>query len=177
MTTPRRHAVHLLSALLTVAGLAAGCAGDEPTDKDIPLQTRTLAEVTRQVEADTAVVADAAGTPLINKAVTPAPCQGRGGETADDGRWYLSLAGNLAVEPAAQIATLEKIKKAWKAQGREITEDRTFEDGTRGAVSSIDPASRHTISVSTTKDLRHVAVISASTCYLPAAGESPLDEP
>jgi hypothetical protein len=170
----RAHPTAVLSlAAITVLSLAAGCSA-EPSDKDAPLQPRTLAEVTQQAQTDAKTMTDAAGTELINWAATPTPCVGRGGETADDDRWHLNAGGNLAVAPDQQLATLQRIRTALESRGLEITDDGVFANGTRGNLAARDPSSGHTMTLTTTMDLEYVAVSLDSSCYLPAAGENPL---
>ncbi|SDT70386.1 hypothetical protein [Actinoplanes derwentensis] len=174
MTVKRRHIAIPALALITALTLAAGCSTNDPTDKDEPLQTAILAEITQQVTADADNVAGAAGTELINWKTTPTPCMGANGEFADDDRWYLTAGGNLKVAPPDQAAALQRIKASLEEQGWEITDNSTFADGTRGNLDATNPTTRHVATITTTMDLQHVTVSISSPCYMPAPGENPL---
>jgi len=159
-----------------VSILATACTGGNPDPsptKDNPLQTKTTAEVAALAHARAQAVATTAGTPLDNWRTNTSPCQGQRGEIADDGRWTLSGFAGLPVAPADQITTLHRIRDMWRQQGFEITEDRTFADGTRGAISMRHPETGITISLTTIASRDRVALILASDCYLPMAGEDP----
>ncbi|MEU6076958.1 hypothetical protein [Micromonospora sp. NPDC047074] len=176
MTLRRRAARRYAVALAAVFLPASACTGGEPgpsPGKDDPLQTKATAEVNTLAEARAQAVASTAGVPLENWRTNTSPCQGRRGEIADDGRWTLSGFAGLPVAPDEQITTLRRIREMWRQHGYEITEDRVFADGTRGAVSMRDPGTGITISLTTNASRDRVAVILASDCYLPAAGEDP----
>lgn len=176
MTVDRRRRTHLIPGLAVALILIASCSTGAPTDKDEPLQTAVFAEVTQQITGDADRVAEAAGTELINWRANPAPCTGRNGEFADDDRWYLGAGGNLKVDPADQLATLQRVRAALESQGWEVTDDGTFAEGTRGSLEVTNPATRHSASLVTTMDLQHVAVSISSPCYMPAPGENPLKD-
>lgn len=161
--------------LAVVLILVTGCTGGNTTEpgKDDPLQTKATAEVTALAEARARAVATSAGVPLENWRTSTAPCVGRGGEIADDGRWTLNGFAGLLVSAADQLATLHRIRDMWRQQGYEITEDRVFADGTRGAVSVRDPETSISISLTTTPSRERIALILASGCYLPVSGEDP----
>ena len=178
MTTPhirqRRHRLPATIALaLTLVLTACTSDGDSPKGKDEPMQTKPVAEIRHLIQTRADAVADAAGSPLDNWSTNTVPCEGRRGETADDGRWYLGASANLRVAPADQITTLAQIRETLRQQGYEITEDRTFADGTRGALAARDPQTAITVTLTTTKGLDHLAVGLLSDCYLPVAGEDP----
>ncbi|MEW2386000.1 hypothetical protein AB0873_28460 [Micromonospora sp. NPDC047707] len=164
-------------AAVAFAIAATACTGDkaddDPRSKGEPLQTKSVAEVLQLVQTRAQAVADAAGGPLENWSTNTVPCEGQRGEIADDGRWYLGASANLRVAPAEQLATLARVREALRQQGYDITEDRTFADGTRSSLSARDPSTAVTVTLTTTKSLDHVAVGLLSDCYLPAAGEDP----
>ncbi|MEW2379568.1 hypothetical protein AB0883_26185 [Micromonospora sp. NPDC047812] len=162
-----------VAAVLVPATACAGGGPDTSSGKDDPLQTKAAAEVSALAEARAKAVATTAGVALDDWRTNTSPCQGQRGEIADDGRWTLSGFAGLPVPPADQITTLRRIRDMWRQQGYEITEDRTFADGTRGAVSMRDPDTGITISLTTTASRDRVALILASDCYRPAAGEDP----
>lgn len=166
----------LSAVAIVLAAAVTACtskAHDNPRDKEEPLQSKPVAEVLQLVQTRAHAVADAAGAPLNGWSTNTVPCEGRGGETADDGRWYLGASANLRVTPAEQIATLARVREALRQQGYEITEDRTFAEGTRGSLSARDPNTAVTVTLTTTKSLDHVAVGVLSDCYMPATGEDP----
>ncbi|RLK25853.1 hypothetical protein DER29_3864 [Micromonospora sp. M71_S20] len=175
MTPPHRTPWWRAVVLAAVLVPATACTGGDPgsSGKDDPLQTKAVAEVSTLAEARAQAVAATAGVALDGWRTNTSPCQGQRGEIADDGRWTLSGFAGLPVPPADQIATLRRIRDMWRQQGYEITEDRTFADGARGAVSMRDPGTGITISLTTTASRDRVAVILASGCYRPAAGEDP----
>ncbi|WP_246158641.1 hypothetical protein [Micromonospora palomenae] len=137
------------------------------------MQTKATAEVKGLAETRAQAVATTAGNPLDDWRTNTSPCVGRRGEIADDGRWKLSGFAGIPVAPADQITTLHRVRDMWRQQGYEITEDRTFAEGTRGAVSMRDTETGITVSLTTTKSRDRIALILASDCYMPAAGEDP----
>lgn len=146
------------------------------TDKDTPLPTRAYADVTRQADADAQLVADAAGTPRLLQRADPTPCTGRGGESADDGRWYLSTGFSLEVAQDGQAPAFQRIKNALQTAGWQITEETSFANATRGKLSARNPATGHTITLTTTKSLTQIAVFLDTPCVMPAPGENPLKD-
>ncbi|SCF29029.1 hypothetical protein GA0074696_4130 [Micromonospora purpureochromogenes] len=169
---PRRR---LLAGIALILALAACTSNgdDNRQSKDEPLQTKRVAEVLQLVQTRAQAVADAAASPLNDWSTNTVPCEGRRGETAGDGRWYLGASANLRVAPADQLTTLARVRETLRQQGYEITEDRTFAEGTRGSLSARDPDTAITVTLTTTKNLDHVAVGLLSDCYKPVEGEDP----
>lgn len=173
--TPWRHAA-AAAALTAVLALAAACTDSGPGPsygKDDPLQTKAIAEVTALAQERVQAVAAAVGSPLDDWQTNTSPCLGRRGEIAEDGRWTLKGFAGLPVAPADQLTTLHRVRDMWRQRGYEITEDRTFDDGTGGAVSMRDQETAITISLTTSKRRDSIALILASGCYMPVAGEDP----
>ncbi|MFG1869184.1 hypothetical protein [Micromonospora arborensis] len=163
-------------ATIALATMLTACTADggaSPESKDEPLQTKPVAEVLQLVQSQAQVVADLAERSLINWSTNTVPCEGRGGETADDGRWYLGASANLQVAPADQLTTLTRVREQLREQGYEITGDRTFDDGTGGSLSARDPGTAIALTLTTTKNSDHLAVGVLSDCYLPVDGEDP----
>ena len=164
-----------LLAAVTVLALATGCSPD-PTDKDAPLPTRPLADVTRQADTDAKLIAEAAAAEMTLRSDTPTPCTGRGGETTDDDRWSLSTSFSLSVASSDQHAAISRIKTTLERQSWTITEESSYAADTRGMLSARNPATGHTLNLFTTKSLTSIAVTMASPCYQPAPGENPLND-
>ncbi|MER7335218.1 MULTISPECIES: hypothetical protein [unclassified Micromonospora] len=137
------------------------------------MQTKAIAEVTALAEEHAQAVAAAVGGSLGDWQTNTSPCLGRRGEIAEDGRWTLKGFAGLPVAPADQLTTLQRVRDMWRQRGYEITEDRTFDDGTGGAVSMRDQETAITISLTTSKRRDSIALILASGCYMPVAGEDP----
>ncbi|WP_230688727.1 alpha/beta hydrolase [Micromonospora sp. WMMC415] len=174
MTLHHRAAWRHAAALTAVLMILTACTGGGISrGKDDALQTRATAEVKGLAEASAQAVATTVGIPLNDWRTNTSPCVGERGEIADDGRWTLSGFAGIPVAPADQITSLHRIRDRWRQQGYEVTEDRIFADGTRGAVSMRDPGTGITVSLTTTKSRDSIALILASDCYLPAAGEDP----
>ncbi len=173
--TPWRHATALTAVLI----LTTSCTGsdlDASPRKDDPLQTKAVAEVKALTESRAQAVATTAGVPLDNWRTNTSPCVGQGGEIADDGRWKLSGFARMPVAPADQITTLHRIRDMWRQQGYKVTRDRTFDDGTGGNVSMRDPETAVTMSLATNTNRDGIALVVASGCYMPIAGEDPANE-
>ncbi|GIJ27426.1 hypothetical protein Vqi01_25880 [Micromonospora qiuiae] len=176
MTRTLRRLWRPTAVLAVVALLGAACTrgGDSAVPgKDDPLQTKAVAEVRSLAEAHAQAVSAAAGVALENWRTNTAPCEGRGGEIADDGRWTLTGFARLPVAPDDQITTLQRVRDAWREQGHEITEDRTFTEGDGGVVSMREAATSVTISLATNASRDRIALIVATGCYLPTEGEDP----
>ena len=176
MTRTLRRLWRPAAVLAVVALLGAACTrgGDSAVPgKDDPLQTKAVAEVRSLAEAHAQAVSAAAGVALENWRTNTAPCEGRGGEIADDGRWTLTGFARLPVAPDDQITTLHRFRDAWREQGHEITEDRTFTEGDGGVVSMREADTSVTISLATNASRDRIALIIATGCYPPTEGEDP----
>ncbi|WP_433538355.1 hypothetical protein ACQPZK_12015 [Micromonospora sp. CA-249363] len=169
---PARRLLAVIALTMTLSACTGG-GSDPPESKDEALQQKPVNEVLQLVQTRAQVVADLADGPLEGWSTNTVPCEGRGGETADDGRWYLGATANLRVAPAEQLTTLNRVRDALRQQGYEITEDRSFADGTRGSLSARDPSTAITVRLTTTKALDQVAVGLLSDCYMPVDGGSP----
>lgn len=162
----------------TLLFLTASCTGgpSSPLGKDEPLETKPVAEVAVQAEARAQAAATAAGVSLESWRFGAAPCMGRFGETAENGSWSLAGFAHMWVSAEDQLPTLNRIRDMWRQQGYEITQDRTFDDGTRGDISMRDSETGITMSLTTNKNRDGLALILGSACYLPAAGEDPAND-
>ncbi|GAA1658541.1 hypothetical protein [Actinoplanes couchii] len=99
-----------------------------------------------------------------------------GGETADDGRWYLSSGFTVTVTADDLAAAFDRIKAALTAQGWEFTSQSSFADGTRIQLDARQPTIGHTASLTTTKSGTQIAVFLSSRCAMPAPGEDPAED-
>lgn len=163
--------------------ILAGCTDNTPNPttsaassqpaREKPVQPRTEADATTQADTDVKTIAATLGSPLDGWKVATLPCTTSSGADAPNGAWQLQGGANIAVAAADQMAAIEKVQSTWQQQGWTITDRQTFANGTRGAVSAVNPATGTTITVTTTKDLGRVAVLLTSACYLPAPGEDP----
>lgn len=173
-TTWVRRIVAVVAALCLLASCTSDIPGGGPEEE--PLQTKPEAEIAELARTRAQEIADTVGHPLENWRTNTSPCLGRRGETAEDGRWTLSGFAGLPVPPDEQLATLARVREMWQQRGYEITEDRVFPSGAGGAVSTRDPSTGITISLSTTKDYERVALILAAGCYMPVDGEDPANQ-
>ncbi|MFC4068632.1 hypothetical protein [Actinoplanes subglobosus] len=175
----RRHAGILLTVTTIVA--TAACTDRTPENTPVssrparekPVQTRTVADATTQADNSVNQVAAALGNRLDGWKTTTVPCSGTTGTDRPDRAWQLQGAANIAVDAGDQLSALQRLTHDWQQRGWQITDQQTFADDTRGTVSALDPATGTSVTVTTTKDLGRVAVVLASTCYLPAPGEDP----
>jgi hypothetical protein len=171
MTAPRTARVVAAAVALAVLSSAAGCTSN---GKEQQLPTKHQADVVATLKTYGQSTASVVGAPLDNWDAVPAPCEGRNGELATDGRFFMTGNANIAAAPDQHIAILQKLRDQWKQQGYEITEFRTFApDNNRGVVSVRNPADGVTISVHSTEPPQAFALLIATPCYLPAPGEHP----
>jgi hypothetical protein len=171
MMSARLHAAMALAVVLVVAGCGGG---GTPKRKDTDLQVKTQADAEQLAKALADSVAAAVDSPLEKWHTQPAPCDDAAGVTAVDGPWNLSGFATVAVKPAEQVTTLNRLRDQWKQQGYEITEFHLVPpDNEQGTLSARSPASDLTISLASTAQGTGLAVIIATPCYRPAPGENP----
>lgn len=175
----RRRRAGILLTVTTIVATTA-CTDRTPDNAPVssrparenPVQTRTVADATTQADTDVNRVATTLGNRLDGWRTTTVACSGT---TGADRAWQLHGSANIAVDAGDQLTALRNLTRTWQEQGWQITDQQTFADDTRGTVSALDPVTGTSITVTTTKDLGRVAVVLASTCYLPAPGEDPAD--
>ncbi|HWS39604.1 MAG TPA: hypothetical protein VN408_43515 [Actinoplanes sp.] len=148
-----------LVVLAAAAGCSTGSAPEATTGE--PVETRTVAEATRQAGHDATMVAASLGGPLSGWKTLTVACTNAS---------RLQGAANITVAAADQVAALSRLAAAWRRQGWEITDEQTFADGTRGTVSAYNVTTGTSITVTTTKDLGRVAMVLVGACHLPAPG-------
>jgi hypothetical protein len=167
----------LVAASTTAVLLAAtGCGGgkDTPGAKETPLPTKPEAEITQLVKSYADTAATTVGGPLQKWETVAAPCVGRTGETATDGRWSLTGHANIPLARDQHVAVLTHLRDQWKQQGYEITEFRTFPpDNKTGALIARNPQDHISISLESDGPGTSFAVLIATPCYKPAPGEHP----
>jgi hypothetical protein len=154
-----------LAALLLALVLTA-C-----TDKaqgEPPLQTMTEAQARALVQSYADAAAASVSSELANYTASKAACQGRNGETAADGRFDVAAVAQIPLAADQHVATLQRIHDDWAAKGYEITDHRTFSDGTSGVVAARNPADRIQISLESTVPPTALALMVVTPCYLPA---------
>ncbi|WP_236718576.1 hypothetical protein [Actinoplanes sp. TFC3] len=155
--------------------LATSCSSDQPADKEAPLETKSKAEIATAVRDQAQAIADAAGGELKNFLDRSAPCEGRNGETADDGRWNPSGFAAIPLASDKHAAALKAIADAWQSQGWEISENRTFKDG-GGSIAGRNPQNGLNTSITSSNPPKQLAVIIGSACYRPIQGEDPAND-
>jgi hypothetical protein len=106
------------------------------------------------------------GTVERDYGTNPAPCQGRNGELADDGRYYVQGTYRIALAPGSHIAALTAMRDRWVGQGLELRDFRTLADG-GATVSARNPADGVQVTLMSTSPPSGVAVIIVSPCLLP----------
>src|SRR5436309_3557499 len=116
-----------ISAPLTALILStlAGCGS-----KEGDLKTMSVDETTKIVESYAASTVEMIGdTRLDNSGSGKAPCEGRGGELADDeGPYFVQGTYNVPLPQDKHLQTLERLRDQWKSQGYEVTNFRKFDD-------------------------------------------------
>lgn len=162
--------------ITAIAGLLllAGCIGN--AIKEAQLEAKSKGEVVQAVRIRAQAVADIVGKPLDRWETSTAPCVGQRGEIAGDGRWDFAAFANISVPADEQINTLSRIRSMWEQQGYEITVDKTLPDEPGGVLSTRDPETGITMTISTTKDGEHLALTIATPCYMPVPGEDPAND-
>jgi hypothetical protein len=166
----RRHGV-----LLAVAGLllTTACSNDQPGEKETPLETRSKADVEAVARNHADTVAAVAGGPLESWRTSTAACEGRHGETADDGRWDLNGSAHIRLPADKHVAALRTVHDRWQTEKWEISDYRTLSDGVRGTLSGRDPQTGFTVTLSSSKPPVQIAVAIGSPCYQSVQGEDP----
>ena len=156
---PSRAAAAMLILALTACSTTS--------DKDDRLRTMAEAEAKSLIQS----YADAAATSLHgelrNSLVGPAPCEGRQGELATDGRYYVAGHAQIPLAEGTHVETLRAVRDAWAARGYEITDHRTFPDGATGVVAATNPADGVQISLESGVPPTAVALLVLSPCYRP----------
>ncbi|HWG99303.1 MAG TPA: hypothetical protein VNV66_08280 [Pilimelia sp.] len=143
-------------------------------EKGQPLPVMREAEAVQMVRMHAERIAETARSTLNNWNVVSAPCEGRNGEVAEDGRWNLSGHAQIPVPESAQITTLQLIRERWQEQGYEITRFRSFgPEGRHGSLSAREPRNGVSITLSTTTPPQALAVTLLTPCYARAPGEDP----
>lgn len=97
--------------------------------------------------------------------VKPAPCQGKNGELAGDGRYYMQGNYQLPLATDRHTAVLAELRDLWARQGYRIKEFRMF-NATEGTVAAEDPQDQVQISVESTRPATALALLILTPCYL-----------
>lgn len=100
-------------------------------DKEKPLRVMAEAEATRIADEYAQATIKAIGTVIKSEQTDsgPAPCEGRGGEVAKDGRYYIQHLYLVTVPAGQDVPTLERLRTHWQRSGYEVTQFRTFPSG------------------------------------------------
>jgi hypothetical protein len=164
------------TAAVVVLLAATGCSGGKntPGGKESPLPTKPEAEITQLVKSYADTAAAAVGGPLQKWETVAAPCEGRNGETATDGRWNLTGHANIPLARDQHVTVLTRLRDQWKQQGYEINEFRTFPpDNKTGALTARNPQDHISISLESDAPGTSFTLLIATPCYKPAPGEHP----
>lgn len=154
------------AALLTVGVFAlAGCT----SQKEKPMQVKTQAQAEVLVRGHAAAVAAVLGVKAADHetGVKPAPCQGKGGEVAKDGRFYTQGNYQLPLPASEHPRVLAALRDRWQRDGYRIKEFRMFNE-TEGTVAAENPADEVQISAESTRPATALALLILTPCYLPA---------
>jgi len=151
----------LLAAALVLA--LAGCKG-----KDDQVQTRAPKDATAAVEAlQQRLVTGLGGVTAVKGADTDTvPCEGKGGEVAKDGRYYVLGAYQFEMPMSEHVAALGRLRDALAADGWEITEFRPLTSG-GGALTARNPADGFGFSLTTAGTKTSIGALITSACYHP----------
>ena len=159
-----------LRSAVAAATAALALVACSPSGKDDPLPTMTETQARELVDTYARTVAATLGSELTNyNPPLRLACEGKGGEVATDGRFYVMGSAQLPVAAEEQVASLQRIRDDWAGRGYEITDDRTFPDGATGVVAAVNPADRVQVSVESTVPPTHFALLVLTPCYLPPA--------
>lgn len=161
----RRPGAVVAAAILLFAG---ACSNDQAGEDGTPWETRSTAEVEATARTHADAVASAAGGTLEAWRTSTTACQGRNGETADDGRWDLSGSAHILLPAEKHVAALRTIHDRWQSQKWEISDYRTLSDGVRGTLSARDPQTGFTVTLASSRPPVQIAVTIGSPCYGPA---------
>jgi hypothetical protein len=124
----------LLAVMLSaVAVLAAGCTDQ----KEPPMLTVTQDAAEERVRDYARSIAKLAGVSAGDHetGVSATPCQGRNGEIAPDGRFYVQGNYQIPLDGARHPEVLTHLRDMWQQQGWHIKEFRMF-TATEGTVSA-----------------------------------------
>ncbi|MGY0234014.1 hypothetical protein [Longispora urticae] len=163
-TNTLRRAVSIPMAVAMGVLLLVGCS-----DKEKPLQTRSQEDASQQVEAYfQAQSTTVHGQPDAGKktGIGPAPCEGKGGETADDERYYIQGTYQLPFPTGqTQQTVVDTLQKSWNTQGYEYPEPLNKLPSGDLSVTARNP--RDGFQISITGYEKYVGVLIFSPCYQP----------
>jgi len=164
------------SVTIAITGLLllTGCTGK--AIEEIQLETKSKAEAAQAARIQAQAVADLASKPLDRWTTSTAPCIGIRGEMPADGRWNLAGFANISVPADEQIDILARIRNMWEQRGYEIIIDQTLSNEQGGVLSTRDPKSGITMTISASKDGERLALTVTTPCYLPIPGEDPAND-
>jgi hypothetical protein len=163
----------LLAATSAIA-VAFGSAACSHAVKEKPVVTKSESEAVSLLKTYGDQTAAAIGVPLADWSTVPAPCEGADGVLATDGRFDVTGNAQITLPEDQHVATLQKLRELWQSQGFEVTDDRTFApDHKRGTVSVRNPADGISVSIQSTGPGTAFALLIATPCYKPVAGEHP----
>jgi hypothetical protein len=149
------------AAGVAVAVLVAVTGCDAATGANV--ETKTEADVNQVVQQYADQVAALIGGVTFNESSkNAAACTGRMGESSD-GVFSVQGAYQLPMDAARQLDTIARVRDAWKAQGYEITDDRTIADG-RGVLTA-RTGDGYSLDLSSTRPPTAMALLIHSACY------------
>ncbi len=132
----------------------------------------SLADAFALVECYRQQVVGRLGADVDAAVVGCAPCEGRHGELARDGRFYVQ--GNYLVRVAVgtHVATLSRLRDLWLGGGYELTDFRTFGGRDEATVDVRNPHDGVQLSLISTRPPTAVQVIIVTACLSPS-GDGP----
>jgi hypothetical protein len=174
MTDATRRWLAALPVLVAVIATTA-CTSSSPPKENKPVQTETKAAAVSRAESYAQNAAISAGSTVQNWQTASAPCEGRGGEVATDGRWNLTASANVPLAKDQHATVLQRLRDQWQQQGYEIKDFRTIPpDNQQAVLSARNPTDGISITISSTAPpSTALAVIVGTPCYKPAPGEDP----
>jgi hypothetical protein len=122
------------ASLLAALALTAAC-----TERDADVETQDPAAAEQIVDQYAQASLTYSGQAKFStSSIHPSPCEGKNGESSDT---IYTMVGiyQLLVPGADQLAMLNRLRDAWRAQDYTITSQRTFPPGGRGEITATNP--------------------------------------
>lgn len=140
-----------------------GCGDDDGSGDDV--RTRPASEVEQEVQRYAERVVSIIGdTELTSPVIDSRPCDGQGGETREDVRSVYGIY-QIPLPVTEHQAALERIRRAWGADGWRIAEDRAVGDQGEGVLAGAAPEGGLTASLTSTVPPRALKLSVYSGCF------------
>ncbi|MEU8328095.1 hypothetical protein [Micromonospora sp. NPDC048839] len=140
------------------------------------MQTRPKADVEQATRRHIAAIIQAVGEgkPDPNPPqILHAPCDGPNGETASDGRYYVSGLSHITLPGEQHRAVVTQARDKLQAQGYQVDEYRDLPTPTGAELRLSDPQDGSSVTLASSGDRIWLALIVRSACILPPDGNYP----